>query len=131
MNRLAVIIVNRNCLNYTKNLMKNLSVQTNRSFDIFLIDNASTEPGTEEFLSQIEGNTPHRVVRNRQNISLNKIWNQYASNTAYDFVSLLNNDIVIPENFIDDTLKIFNEQKLVTCVIHATNHPNYSTVKSK
>lgn len=129
MNNLAVIIVNRNCLNHTKNLMKDLSMQTNRNFDIFLIDNASTETGTIEFLQLIEKNTPHTVIRNSKNISLNKIWNEYANNSKYEFVSFLNNDIVIPTNFIDDTIKIFEKQKLVTCVIHATNHPNYFTVK--
>lgn len=129
MNSLAVIIVNRNCLNHTKNLMRDLSMQTNRNFDIFLIDNASTEAGTKEYLNLIEKNTPHKVIYNTGNISLNKIWNNYASNSAYEFISFLNNDIVIPTNFIDDTIKIFEKQKLVTCVIHATNHPDYSVVK--
>jgi glycosyltransferase involved in cell wall biosynthesis len=129
MNPLAVVIVNRNCLNHTKNLMKDLSMQTNRNFDIFLIDNASTERGTEEFLKQIENNTPHKVIRNHRNISLNKIWNSYAHNSSYEFISFLNNDILIPTNFIDDTLNILQREKLVTCVIHATNHPSYSVAK--
>lgn len=131
MNRLAVIVVNRNCLNHTKNLLKNLSEQTNRNFDIFLVDNDSSESGTNELLSYVEKNTPHKVIRNRQNVSLNKIWNEYASNKKYDYVSFLNNDIVIPPNFIDDTIKILDERNIVTCVIHATNHPEYSKVKSK
>lgn len=129
MNRIAVVVVNRNCLNHTKNLMRDLSMQTNRNFDIFLIDNASTEIGTKEYLYQIQKNTPHKVIRNTENISLNKIWNEYGSKSGYEFISLLNNDIVIPTNFIDDTLKIFEKHHNVTCVIHATNHPNYSTVK--
>jgi hypothetical protein len=72
MNPLAVVIVNRNCLNHTKNLMKDLSMQTNRNFDIFLIDNASTERGTEEFLKQIKDGqaTLLKILSNPMDVKL-------------------------------------------------------------
>ena len=64
------------------------------------------------------------------NESLNKIWNTYANQKQYKYVSFLNNDIEIPTNFIDDTLSIFKREGNVSCVIHATNHTEHQTVKT-
>ena len=130
MNELAVIVVNRNCLKYTKSLMKDLSLQSNRNFDLVLIDNASTETGTSEFINLLLKNTPHTIIKNPNNESLNKIWNRYANQKQYKYVSFLNNDIEIPSNFIDDTLSIFKREGNVSCVIHATNHTEHQTVKT-
>tara|TARA_R110000803_G_scaffold46648_3_gene97814 strand:+ start:1603 stop:2403 length:801 start_codon:yes stop_codon:yes gene_type:complete len=130
MNELAVIVVNRNCLKYTKSLMKDLSLQSNRNFDLVLIDNASTEAGTSEFINLLLKNTPHTIIKNPNNESLNKIWNRYANQKQYKYVSFLNNDIEIPANFIDDTLSIFKREGNVSCVIHATNHTEHQTVKT-
>ena len=129
MNKLATVIVNRNCLSFTKNLLIDLSKQDNRDFDIILIDNNSDEDGTDEYLSHIESNTPHKVIRNSSNKSLNKIWNECVRNYEYEYISFLNNDIRIPKNFIDDNIKILDKETNVACVIHATNHPSYSKVK--
>ncbi len=131
MNELVVVIVNRNCLRYTKSLLKDLSLQSNRNFDLVLIDNASTEPGTNEFIQGLLQNTPHTIIKNPDNESLNKIWNRYANDSRYKYASFLNNDIEIPTNFIDDTLAIFKKEGNVSCVIHATNHSEYQTVKSE
>jgi GT2 family glycosyltransferase len=130
MNELVVIVVNRNCLQYTKSLMKDLSLQSNRNFDLVLIDNASTETGTSEFINLLLNNTPHTIIKNPNNESLNKIWNTYANQKQYKYVSFLNNDIEIPTNFIDDTLSIFKREGNVSCVIHATNHTEHQTVKT-
>ena len=75
MNELVVVIVNRNCLRYTKSLMKDLSLQSNRNFDLVLIDNASTEPGTDEFIQSLLQKTPHTIIKNPDNESLNKNFN--------------------------------------------------------
>lgn len=130
MNKLAVVIVNKNCLKFTQDLLSDLSKQNNRNFDIILVDNDSDESGTHEYLSYLELHTPHKIVRNTSNVSLNKIWNDYASLRKYDYLSFLNNDIRIPENFIDDTICILEKEPKVGCVIHATNHSSYRTVKS-
>jgi GT2 family glycosyltransferase len=111
--------------------MRDLSLQKNRNFDLFLIDNASTELGTDEFIQTLLMNATCSIIKNPSNESLNKIWNRYAKQKQYKYVSFLNNDIEIPPNFINDTLSIFAREANVSCVIHATNHTEHQTVKNK
>ena len=130
MNKIAVIIVNHNCLKFTQDLLADLSKQDDRNFDIILIDNNSTESGTGEYFRYLSNSTPHTIITNNFNKSLNKIWNEYAASGEYEYLSFLNNDIRIPHNFISDTVKILDKEKNVSCVIHATNHPDYRMVKN-
>lgn len=114
-----ILIVNYNCLDHTKNLYLDLMSQNDTNFDVHIIDQGSTEPGTHEFLDGV----PNTTI-NTHNRPLNHVWNDFVEASNKDFICLLNNDIRIPKNFITDLITIF-ENALIGMVMHPTNHPNY------
>jgi len=114
-----VLVVNINGLKYTLPLLDDLYAQT-CPFTLTVIDQASTEMGTREALAGVD-----QVIYNSVNRPLNYIWNDHADSNPYPYLCFLNNDLRIPRNFLADTLAIFEREKRVGAVVHATNHPDY------
>lgn len=125
MNKIGVLVVNINNLDYTRGCIADLLKQT-RPFDLTIIDQNSNEAGTKEYLNKIAKTYNFKVVFNNENIDLNRIWNSFYLNNKNKYLCFLNNDVRLPDNFIADTIDIFEREDDVGCVVHATNHPNYS-----
>jgi glycosyltransferase involved in cell wall biosynthesis len=127
---ISCLIVNFNCLEHTKNLVKDLKRQTYKDYELIIVDQNSVEPGTEAFLDQMmaEGNV---VIQNGFNKPLNAIWNEFTRMAKGDICSFLNNDIRIPLNFLSDTHQVFDAEPDVSCVIHPTNHKDWTVAKKK
>lgn len=119
------IIVNINGLKYTRPLIKDLEKQSS-SFLATIYDQGSSQPGTDEFLLSLEH--PFSYIKNPKHIHLNKLWNTHFYNSDAPYLCFLNNDIRAPNNFVADTVRIFELEPEVGCVIHTTNHPNFSKV---
>lgn len=124
MKKLSIVIVNKNCLSFTKNCISDLKKQNTDDFDLYMIDNNSVEIGTRSFLMSLEGYA-RDIVINEHNKPLNYIWNEYLQKTRTPYICFLNNDVRIPSNFVSDTIKIFEKDSKIGVVNHATNHPSY------
>jgi glycosyltransferase involved in cell wall biosynthesis len=121
MSKISIVIVNKNCLSFTKDCIRDLKKQDCKDFDIHLIDNNSDEIGTRSFFMKSGAKT----VYNDHNRPLNHIWNEYIKNTKTPYVCFLNNDVRIPSNFVSDTIKIFEKEPKVGVVNHPSNHPSF------
>ncbi len=120
-----ILVVNINNLAYTKGLINCLLIQT-RPYCLTIVDQNSIEEGTKYYLSFTYLKYLHmKVIFNKKNIPLSRLWNQHYLNSESDLICFLNNDVIIPSNFVKDTVDIFNKEPSVGCVIHATNHPLY------
>ena len=119
-----VLIVNLNCLDHTKKLVKMVEQQTDKNYKLTIIDQNSSEKGTMEFLNECS-NKNISIIKNNKNIPLNRLWNEFRINSSCEILSLLNNDILIPKNFISDNIKIFETHENVGVVIHVTNNLNF------
>jgi len=122
-------VVNINGLAMTKNLVSDLLRQTHQ-FQLTLIDQGSTEEGTREFLNSLVP-IPYiniEIIRNDRNVDLNRLWNRLYYNSKASYLCFLNNDVRIPYNFVEDTVNVFEKEKSVGAVVHATNHRNYKRV---
>lgn len=122
---ISCLIVNFNCLDYTRKLVQDVINQSYQDFDLLIVDQNSHEVGTEQFLSSFSGIHNIKVVRNSWNRPLNHIWNDFARDAKGKYLAFLNNDITIPPNFLSDTVAIFDKHHEVACVVHPTNHPNW------
>lgn len=122
---ISCLIVNFNCLDYTRKLVQDVINQTYREYDILLVDQNSHELGTSEFLDSFSGVHNVTVVRNTWNRPLNHIWNDFARDAKGEYLTFLNNDITIPPNFLSDVAAIFELETDVACVVHPTNHPDW------
>jgi GT2 family glycosyltransferase len=124
-----VLILNLNCLAHTKNIIDDLRRQTVKQFHVTLVDQASVEDGTEEYLLVVEGFSWITVVRNSTNVSITVEWNKFVANSEKPYVAILNNDIRITNNFIEHTV-ITLQNPEIGLVMHPTNHPMYERASS-
>jgi hypothetical protein len=128
-NMVGIIIVNLNQLKLTKNCIDDLKKQINQNFKIYLFDQNSSEIGTAEYLDEcIKDNI--LVYKNTENVPLNYIWNNFKNICDYEYLCFLNNDVELSNTFIDDTIKILNNESTVGSVIHVTNNPYYLQSKN-
>lgn len=124
--KLHLQVVNINGLKFTKALVSDLLRQTHQ-FQLTLIDQGSTEFGTSEYLQSLQ-EIPYidiEIIKNDSNIDLNRLWNRLYEKSNADYLCFLNNDVRISKNFVEDTIAIFEKEKRVGAVVHATNHSDY------
>ena len=119
-----VFIANINNWKMTENLLNDLKKQTHLC-KIYLVDNGSTEDGTQEFLIRVKKDRNIRVIENKSNVDLNKLWNDFYWSTGDPYLCFLNNDLRIPSNFTEDSIDVFEKEEDVGCVLHSCNHPDY------
>ena len=129
-NKIGVLVVNLNNLNFTKKCIRDLQEQTNQNFKIYLFDQNSDEEGTSEYLSECKENGI-RINQNCSNIPLIRIWNFFKDICNSDYLCFLNNDVELSNNFIDDTIQIFEKEPTVGIVVHITNNPKYLIAKKE
>lgn len=128
-NMVGVLIVNLNNLQLTKNCINSLKKQLNTNFNIYLFDQNSDEIDTGEYLNNCE-KEGISVYRNSENVPLNHLWNNFKNICDNKYLCFLNNDVVLSNTFIDDTIKILNIEPTVGAVIHVTNNPKYLQAKN-
>ena len=128
MSKLGIVVVNYNNLDYTKNCVDDLRKQINQNFELWVIDQDSTEVDTDEYFNNLHGENI-KVVRNSSNVDLNRVWNNFYDKCKSEYLCFLNNDVRLTNNFTDDTLKIFNIEPSVGAVIHVTNNLKFTSPK--
>lgn len=126
--KLSILVVNYNNLDYTRRCMHDLLFQKFQDFGIWLIDQGSTEEGTEDFLKQMEIYGV-KVVRNSTNIYLNHVWNYFYGNCNSEYLCFLNNDVRLTNNYVGDTIKLLDNIQEVGIAIHVTNNLDYTQSK--
>lgn len=129
MKKIAILIVNYNCLADTRELFSDLSRQDRGDYHIYFYDQNSSEPGTEEFISGLDNYRDCTVTRNGSNRPLNHVWNEFARSVSEEteYLTFLNNDIRIPFNYLSDTIEVLEKNKRLGAVVHATNNRRFST----
>ncbi len=107
MKTLAISILNWNTINDTKICIDSLNKSIFQNFDIYLFDNWSKNNEFKEL---------QELYKNQENIILNNSnenlwftwWNNFnlklILNNEYKYILLLNNDTIIPENFLNNFL---------------------------
>jgi hypothetical protein len=126
----SISIVNLNCLEHTKNLIFDLDRQTFIDYSVTVYDQNSLEKGTTEFLNLLEQRNNYSVIRNKENVPLNYIWNEFSENNNSEFICLLNNDIRITSNYLMDSVTVLNKDSRIGIACHATNNRRYTTATS-
>ena len=125
MNKTGIILVNLNTLSHTRNVIADLRRQ-NIGCDLTIIDQASEEPGTQEFLKGLKWNKGKlKVVFNRINEPLNHLWNKFAAEAQNEYLCFLNSDVRIGSTFVKDSEDVFEKEGSVAVTVHSTNHPVY------
>ena len=99
----------------TKSFIETLYKYTDsEKFDLIVVDNGS-EDGTAEKLKEFaKDKNNFTLICNPKNVGYSKgnnIGLRSVSGKNYDYIGLLNNDILFTPNWLEDTLSIFEEDK--------------------
>ena len=110
---LAIICPVLNCLNYTKQFLKQVLKFTNCS--TIIINNASTD-GTKDFLKRFEDKRRVWVINNDKNIGVGASWNKgiYTARAYFDskYYFIPNNDILLQPDTMDKMLKVLKRPNI-------------------
>ena len=108
----AIITLTYNKLEQaTKPYLESLYQHTNEEdFDLYLVDNASAD-GTKEYIKEFQKKHNNiTIIENKTNLGYSKGNNiaiVKALKKDYDYIALLNNDILLTPNWLSDTIEAF------------------------
>lgn len=123
-----ILVVNRNRLDLTKLCLDSLLKQT-VPFALTIVDNNSDDFGDvaqvfDKYSVRLRerGNIVY-TERLAKNTPLNHLWNDLASISIYPYLCMLNNDVIVPDNFVEDSEKLLAHNGRVGITCHVTNRP--------
>ncbi|NLA43292.1 glycosyltransferase family 2 protein [Candidatus Saccharibacteria bacterium] len=112
MSRVATIVLNWNGIEDTERCLNSIYKQIYKKQTVILVDNGSTERGTQKKIKALKQKYPNLIVLNNQkNLGFAGGVNtgiKYALKNSFDFIALLNNDAVADKNWL---LELIEAQK--------------------
>ena len=102
----SIIIPVFNKFQYTLNCLKSISDNTTGSFEVVIVDDASTD-GTANQLKNIPNLT---IIRNKENLGFVESCNNGAKLSKGKFLLFLNNDTVVTENWLPPLLELIKKE---------------------
>lgn len=127
-NSIGVVICNYNKKYYVEKCIKSLKKQNVKSFDVYVVDNASTD-GSAEYLRRIFGEEI-TLICNKENLGGSGGFNtglRYAMAKGYEYMMLLDNDVVLDAECIKnctDVMNLFPDIGMLGCEILKMDEPD-------
>ena len=109
-NQVGVLVLNRDGAHFLDACFQSLLKITQPSFDIYLIDNASSDPSIE--LTRTRYPTV-RIIRNETNLGFAGAYDQAIRMLDHEYVVLLNNDTMVEEKWLQALLSPAEQDKKV------------------
>jgi GT2 family glycosyltransferase len=98
--KIAIIILNWNSSEHTRNCINSLSDSTFENFDIILIDNASEDGSWEKLRNEFNELIYLQAPTNSGFTGGNNLGINFALKNQYDYLMMLNNDVFVDQNFL-------------------------------
>ncbi|MDP3027962.1 MAG: glycosyltransferase [Deltaproteobacteria bacterium] len=110
-NRVSIIILTHNQLEYTKKCVDSIFKHTKEPFELIVVDNGSTD-GTVEYLeSEVRGQKSEvgsqrsevriKIIKNSENLGFAIGNNQGMAEAKGDYIVLMNNDVVVTPDWLE------------------------------
>jgi GT2 family glycosyltransferase len=100
--KVAVMVITHNGKKYLKTCIESLLNQTYNNFEIYLIDNASTD-GSSEYVKQ---NFPMvKIIKFEKNFGFAKAYNIAIRMIDADYIALLNDDTKVHPKWLEELVK--------------------------
>jgi len=117
MTKVAIIVLNWKQAKLTIETITSLLKIKHQSFDyqIILIDNDSPDDSLKKFNKKYKKNKLIKILKNKANLGYvgNNTGIKYAIDNNFDFIVLLNNDVLVDPNFIEELLKESNNYDIL------------------
>ncbi|TVX89440.1 glycosyltransferase [Paenibacillus agilis] len=118
----SIVILTHNKLDYTIQCIESIRRYTRpNSYEIIVVDNKSTD----ETVPWLSAQSDIRVIYNEQNEGFPKGCNQGIEISNGDHILLLNNDVIVTENWLDNLIGCLTSDEDIGAVSCVTNHCSY------
>ncbi|MHB1650917.1 MAG: glycosyltransferase [Desulfitobacteriaceae bacterium] len=118
----SIIILTLNNLQYTKLCIDSIISNTKGRYEIVIVDNGSTD-GTKEYFEGIQQDYPNlRLIFNDKNEGYAYACNQGAALATGEYLVFLNNDVIVPPNWLYALLSTFAPDPRIGIVGPRTNN---------
>ncbi len=109
---LSIVMVLHNSAPFTLHCLQSTAKNTNLAFELFIIDNNSTDR-THEILKKLKN---CKIIYNHENLHFIKACNQVIEKVSTPYLLFLNNDVEIHKNSIETALSLLQNDELTAAV---------------
>jgi O-antigen biosynthesis protein len=104
----SIVILTFNQLKYTKECIESIRRHTPEAHEIIFVDNGSTD-GTVKWLKKLLMENPnYSLIENGKNLGFAKGCNQGIEAASGEYILLLNNDVVVTEDWLSGMMACLN-----------------------
>jgi len=100
---------------YIEDCLNSVFNQTYSNLEILVIDNNSTDK-TVDYLKKLLNKSNLKIIFNKKNIGFSAGHNQGIKQSKGDFILCLNQDVVLKNDFIQNIVEIFRQDKKIASV---------------
>lgn len=113
MSKVSINLVTWNGEKYIENCLNSVFNQDFTDYSIIIIDNGSSDSTVEIIRERF----PHlKIIEHKENFGFAKAHNQAIHWTKSDYVMLLNQDVVLKENYLSELVKFMDSNQLAGAV---------------
>ncbi|MDF2505028.1 glycosyltransferase family 2 protein, partial [Clostridium sp.] len=109
--KVFIVILNFNSFKDTKECLLSLQKLEYSNYEIIVVDNSSTDGSYEKL--RTEFNT-YNIIKSNENLGYangNNIGIKYALENKADYICVLNNDVIVEDDFLDKIIKVMEDDK--------------------
>lgn len=120
----SIIMLTYNQLEDTKICVESLFKYTQGiNFELIFVDNGSTKDNTKEYLESLKAQHSNiKTIYNKENLGFACANNQGIEASEGDYVLLLNNDVILSDDWLDKMLLVLQSDNKAGLVAPCTNH---------
>ncbi len=118
----SIVILTCNALKYTQECVASIEKFTPEAHEIIFVDNNSID-GTVKWLNKLaKENARYKLIQNSENMGFAKGCNQGIEVASGEYILLLNNDVVVTEEWLSGMLECLNSSPDIGIVGPMTNN---------
>jgi GT2 family glycosyltransferase/glycosyltransferase involved in cell wall biosynthesis len=117
----SIIILTYNQWEYTEKCLRSIERNTRERCEIIVVDNGSSDGTTAHLQNLARGKTQYKLIVNPKNEGFAKGCNQGIREAKGEFLSLLNNDVLVTENWLSGLRECLDSASQIGIVGPMTN----------
>jgi GT2 family glycosyltransferase/Flp pilus assembly protein TadD/SAM-dependent methyltransferase len=118
----SIIILTFNQLQYTKECVESILQHTREPYEIIFVDNGSSDGSIKWLREKISKEAHWRLIENNSNLGFARGCNQGIAASAGEYILLLNNDVVVTEDWLSGMLECLGSDPHTGIIGPVTNN---------
>ncbi len=125
MEKVSIVVLAYNQLGYTKLCIDSLYIYTSHiDFELITVNNGSSD-GTKEYFDSLPND---KKINFDVNVGIEKAMNDALAISEGEYFALINNDIILTENWLDNLLKVLESDPKIGVVVPACNNSSQDQI---